>query len=106
MTVNWRQELCALLVSLGLIGPPIVRLMTRDRDYEDDAGRESYEQEHTEVPPIRWFSEPPPDTPPNPPPVPPLRGQFGWENAADVAVRARYDTLNRGFQLAAASFSN
>ncbi len=106
MAVNWRQELCALLVSLGLIVPPLVRLMTTDRDYEDNAGRESSEQEHTEVPRIRWFSKPPPDTPPNPPPVPPLSGQFGWENAADVAVRARYDTLNRGFQLAAASFSN
>ena len=102
MAVNWRQELCALLVSLGLIVPPLVRLMTTDRDYEDDAGRESSEQEHTEIPRIRWFSEPPPD----PPPVLPLGGQFGWENAADVAVRARYDTLNRGFQLAAASFSN
>ena len=48
-------------------------------DYED-------EYPHIEWPPIEW--------PPNPPPVFP--SYHGWEQAANVAVQARYSRL-RGY---------
>ncbi len=82
---------------LGIIVPPSVSVVTKDD--EDDAVHKSCEHKHTHIQSVHWFaSDPPSDLPPG--------VSYGWENAADVAVRARYDTLNRGFQLAAASFSN
>jgi len=91
--MNWIRKACSVLMFLEMIVPPSVSVVTKDD--EDDAVDKSCEHEHTHIHSVHWFAS---DLPPVVP--------SGWENAADVAVRARYDRLNRGFQLAAASFSN
>ncbi len=81
---------------LGIIAPPSVSVVTKDD--EDDAVHKSCEHKHTHIQSVHWFaSDPPSDLPPVAP--------YGWEDAADIAIRARCNYLNGHVHLMKSVFS-